>query len=68
MKDLVLFDDMQPTTKRPIVTEDYNELVFVDPSPTMLRYLTEDLVAPAAQIESAPGVEGGSVAKAETDT
>ena len=28
---------MQPTTKRPIVTEDYNELVFVDPSPSMMR-------------------------------
>ena len=39
VKDLVLFDDMNPTTKRPIVTEDYNELVFVDPSLTMLRLL-----------------------------
>ena len=37
VKDLILFDDMQPTTKRPIVTEDYNELVFVDPSPSMMR-------------------------------
>lgn len=40
VKDLVLFDDMNPTTKRPIVTEDYNELVFVDPTPTMLRLLS----------------------------
>lgn len=40
VKDLVLFDDMNPTTKRPIVTEDYNELVFVDPSPLMLKLLT----------------------------
>ena len=39
VKDLVLFDDMNPTTKRPIVTEDYNELVFIDPSPMMLRLL-----------------------------
>ena len=31
---------MNPTTKRPIVTEEYNELVFVDPSPTMLRLLS----------------------------
>ena len=40
IKDLVLFDDLHPTTKRPIVTEDYNELVFVDPNPTMLKLLT----------------------------
>jgi len=40
LKDLVLFDDMNPTTKRPIVIEDYNELVFIDPSPSMLRLLT----------------------------
>jgi YEATS domain-containing protein 4 len=39
-KNLVLFDDMNPTTKRPIVTEDYNELVFIDPSPSMMRLLT----------------------------
>ena len=39
VKDLVLFDDMNPTTKRPIVTEDYNELVFIDPSPMMLKLL-----------------------------
>ena len=45
VKDLVLFDDMNPTTKRPIVTEDYNELVFVDPSPTMLRYLDPSQVS-----------------------
>ena len=32
LKDLVLFDDMQPSPKRPIVNEDYNELVFVEPS------------------------------------
>lgn len=39
VKDLVLFDDMNPTMKRPIVTEDYNEIVFVDPNITMLRML-----------------------------
>ena len=48
VKDLVLFDDMNPTTKRPIVTEEYNELVFVDPSPNMLR-----LLSPAPRAESA---------------
>ena len=37
---MVLFDDLHPTTKRPIVMEDYNELVFVDPNPTMHRLLT----------------------------
>ena len=40
VKDLILFDDMNPTTKRPIVTEEYNELVFVDPTPFMLKLLT----------------------------
>ena len=45
VKELVLYDDMNPTTKRPIVTEDYNELVFVDPSPTMLRFLDPSQVS-----------------------
>ena len=38
---MVLFDDMNPTTKRPIVTEDYNEIVFVDPNLNMLRLLSK---------------------------
>jgi len=41
VKDLVLFDDMNPTTKRPIVTEDYNEIVFVDPNIYMMRMLSK---------------------------
>jgi len=50
VKDLVLFDDMNPTTKRPIVTEEYNELVFVDPSPSLLRLLqsSQSQAKPAA--------------------
>lgn len=32
---------MNPTTKRPIVTEDYNEIVFVDPNLNMLRLLSK---------------------------
>ena len=41
LKELVLFDDSQPTTKRPIVTEEYNELIFIDPSPMMVKHLTQ---------------------------
>lgn len=40
LKDLILFDDMQPSPKRPIVNEDYNELVFVEPSAHMFNLLT----------------------------
>ena len=32
-KELVLFDDLPASAKRPIVREDYNEIVFVEPSP-----------------------------------
>ena len=39
LKDLILFDDMQPSPKRPIVTEDYNELVFIEPSASMFNLL-----------------------------
>ena len=50
LKELVLFDDSQPTTKRPIVTEEYNELVFVNPSPLMRKLLSEPKqMVPAAQ-------------------
>ena len=33
-KELVLFDDAPSSGKRPIVREDYNEVVFVEPSYT----------------------------------
>ena len=39
LKDLILFDDSQPSPKRSIVNEDYNELVFVEPSASMLAIL-----------------------------
>lgn len=54
VKDLILFDDMNPTTKRPIVTEEYNELVFVDPTPYMLKLLTtspESAATPQISVE-----------------
>ena len=36
-KDLILFEDnLAPSAKRPVIAEDYNELVFVEPSQTML--------------------------------
>ena len=35
-KDLILYDDLPPSAKRPIIREDYNELVFVDPNPKTL--------------------------------
>lgn len=41
VKDLILFDELNPTTKRPIVTEEYNELVFIDPTPNMRLLLTQ---------------------------
>ena len=38
-KELVLFDDMPQSTKRPVIREDYDELVFVDPSPSFTQLL-----------------------------
>ena len=40
LKDLILFDDLLPSTKRSIVNEEYNELVFIEPSAHMLNLLT----------------------------
>lgn len=40
-KELILFDDLPRKEKRPIVAEDYNELVFVEPSPIMIKLLTQ---------------------------
>ena len=37
LKDLILFDDLPLSTKRPIVNEDYNELIFVQPSKVTLQ-------------------------------
>ena len=46
-KELWLYeDDLPPSAKRPIVKEDYNELVFLDPSPNMLALLTEPRKVP----------------------
>ena len=39
LKELVLYDDLPASAKRPIIREDYNEIVFVEPSPTMLALL-----------------------------
>ena len=40
-KDLVLFEyDMPQNTKRPIIREDYNEIIFVEPSHHMLQLLS----------------------------
>ena len=39
-KELILFDDLPRKEKRPIVAEDYNELVFVEPTALMLKLLT----------------------------
>ena len=41
VKDLILFDELIAPTKRPVVREVYDELVFVDPSPNMLKLLTQ---------------------------
>ncbi len=41
VKDLILFGEMSHTTKKPVVTETYDELVFVDPTPHMLKLLTQ---------------------------
>ena len=41
-KELILFDDLPRKEKRPIVAEDYNELVFVEPTAYMLKLLTQD--------------------------
>ena len=66
VKDLVLFDDMNPTTKRPIVTEDYNEIVFVDPNLNMLRLLSKQSEVQqsrqAAQAASALASAGATAA------
>ena len=35
-KELVLFHEMPASAKRPIVREDYNEVIFVEPSLNML--------------------------------
>lgn len=47
---MVLFDDMNPTMKRPIVTEEYNEIVFVDPNNTMMKLLSSTTVARGANV------------------
>ena len=38
-KELVLFDDAPSSGKRPIIREDYNEIVFVEPSYQMLQVI-----------------------------
>ena len=38
-KELVLYDEFSASAKRPIIREDYNELMFVEPSPHMLSLL-----------------------------
>ena len=39
-KDLVLYDDLMPASaKRPVIREEYNELVFVEPTPKMMHLL-----------------------------
>jgi len=40
-KHLYLFDNNQPTSKKPRVHEDYNELVFVEPSSTLVEVLSK---------------------------
>eukprot|EP00351_Strombidinopsis_sp_SopsisLIS2011_P002340 CAMPEP_0116884264 /NCGR_PEP_ID=MMETSP0463-20121206/17095_1 /TAXON_ID=181622 /ORGANISM="Strombidinopsis sp, Strain SopsisLIS2011" /LENGTH=74 /DNA_ID=CAMNT_0004540473 /DNA_START=320 /DNA_END=544 /DNA_ORIENTATION=- len=39
LKELVLYDDLPTSTKRPVVREDYNELVFFEPSEYMYNIL-----------------------------
>lgn len=38
-KELILYDDLPPSSKRPLIREDYNELVFVQPSEKFLKML-----------------------------
>ena len=40
-KQLVLYDDMPVSAKRPIIREDYNELIFVEPSDNMMNLLSQ---------------------------
>ena len=60
-KDLILFDDLQPSHKRPIVNEDYNELVFIEPSPHMYNLLTNPVPVRLnlADQEEDPEANGG---------
>ena len=43
-KELVLFDDAPPSSKRPIIREDYNELIFVEPTPYFLSLLSQPAI------------------------
>ena len=66
LKDLILFDDSQPSPKRSIVNEDYNELVFVEPSASMLAILNNPQPLPLNLAEPVAAAED-SEKKEEVD-
>jgi len=49
---LVLYEDtMQPSPKRPVVRETYNEIVFIEPAQEMIEMLPEHLQSDEYQNE-----------------
>ena len=56
-KELILFDDLPRKEKRPIIAEDYNELVFVEPSPLMFKLLSQQDELPRTMPQPLPSAQ-----------
>ena len=59
-KDLILFDDSMPSSKRPIVNEDYNELIFIEPSPQMFEILCQKHLVQSAANQNGEAANGSA--------